>query len=232
MAVCDEGAGRFHGLCHDVDQIHGPPLEIDRAARDARDVEKIVEQPSLVADLALDDLAAPLDRRRIVRLDMEHVGGGQDRRQRVPELVRQHREELVLVADRVLGAAELLDLGLQLGVAREQRLVGDPQLFVGHLHLLRAVLQVLGHQLELNPQALHLAAVFGADHHAQQPVAEPHRRHIEDDHALAIAGRHALLLEPDAIAAALDVFDRGPQAGGSIGEGQVLEGRSARDGVI
>ena len=60
-------------------------------------VEQVVEQPRHVPDLPLDDLVAPADLRLASRRPMRAMCGGlADRRERIAELVREHREELVL----------------------------------------------------------------------------------------------------------------------------------------
>ena len=76
-------------------------LQLDLAARDARDFEQVVDQPHHVVDLPLHHLAdcacacgslspgQPQDLQRVA-----------DRRQRIAQLVRQRREELVLAAIR------------------------------------------------------------------------------------------------------------------------------------
>src|SRR4051812_7996011 len=68
--------------------------QLDMATRDARDVEQVVDQASEVARVSLDDLALVGDRRMM----REQFDGGQDRRERIAQLVPQHREEAVLSA--------------------------------------------------------------------------------------------------------------------------------------
>ena len=74
-----------------------------------------------MVDLALDDAADPR-RDRLVRIVLEHLDGGLQRLQRVAQLVREDREELVLAA---IGLGELRhlalhDLGLEPPALREQ----------------------------------------------------------------------------------------------------------------
>ena len=67
--------------------------------RDARDVEQVVDQADQMLDLALDDRRAP----RLAGLDAaqsHQLQRRQDRRQRIAQLVTEHREELVLRAVR------------------------------------------------------------------------------------------------------------------------------------
>ena len=75
------------------------PAQLELAARDARDVEQVVEQPRHVIDLAVDHVAAPTSTaprsRAAVLLIVRRVA---DRRERIAQLVRQRRQELVLAA--------------------------------------------------------------------------------------------------------------------------------------
>ena len=75
--------------------------ELDLSLGDARDVEEVIHEPRHVAHLALDDLV--LGSRGSARAQERE--GGRDRGERVAELVRQHREELVLRARRRLELA-------------------------------------------------------------------------------------------------------------------------------
>ena len=87
-----------------VAQVDTLAAQLDLARGDARDVEQIVDHAREVRDLALDD--APLARiGRLVapRHDLER---GDDRRERVAQLVAEHGEELVLGAVRDLGLAQ------------------------------------------------------------------------------------------------------------------------------
>ena len=68
-------------------------FELDLAARDARDVEQVVDEPGEVVDLALDDLAT---RGSSSPAHAHQLERGDDRRERIAELVAEHREELVL----------------------------------------------------------------------------------------------------------------------------------------
>ena len=77
--------------------------QLDLAARDARHVEQVVDQADQVVDLALDDGALVLE--RLVAAQPHQLQRGQDRRQRVAQLVAEHRQELVLGAVGRLGLA-------------------------------------------------------------------------------------------------------------------------------
>jgi hypothetical protein len=98
-------------LAHELAELDPLALELDLAARDPRDVEQVVDQPRHVRDLALDDRAR-VDRLLAVRLDViEDEQAAADRAEWVAQLVREHREEIVLaaarLAQRLLGAREL-----------------------------------------------------------------------------------------------------------------------------
>ena len=84
------------------------------AARNARDVEQVVDQARHLVDLAVDDLAAPLQlgfRRSLPLEDRHRVA---DRRERVAQLVGERGQELVLapvgVAQRLLHLLALVDV--------------------------------------------------------------------------------------------------------------------------
>ena len=89
-------------LASDLGSSTGSRCELDLAARDARDVEQVVDQARQVPHLALDDRAlafAGVDAAQAHQLQR-----GQDRRQRVAQLVAEHGQELVLGAVGVFGA--------------------------------------------------------------------------------------------------------------------------------
>ena len=86
----------------DLAELDGLAVQRDLALRDARHVEQIVDEAGEVRDLPLDDLAHPGDARVVRRHLVEHLRGRDDRRERIAQLVRQHREELVLAPVRFL----------------------------------------------------------------------------------------------------------------------------------
>ena len=83
---------------HDALQGHGAPLEPDLPAGDPRNVQEIVHEPRQVLRLAADDLPRLRDQPGIVV--PEELDCMQDRGERIAQLVREHREELVLAAVR------------------------------------------------------------------------------------------------------------------------------------
>jgi hypothetical protein len=80
-----------------VAEVERVAPQLDRAARDPRDVRQIVEQAAELPRLAIEHV----DRARRLRpadAETEELDGVPDRRQGVAELVREHGEELVLGA--------------------------------------------------------------------------------------------------------------------------------------
>ncbi len=80
-------------------------LQLDLAARDARHVEQIVDQAHELLQLPPDHFARPRQALRIRALRLQHVDRVADRRERIAQLVREHRQELVLALVLVLDLA-------------------------------------------------------------------------------------------------------------------------------
>jgi hypothetical protein len=94
-ALVDERARRLDRLRHRLDELEPPPPEIDGAARDSRHVEEIVDEANEMRHLPLDD--RDLARRRVGVPHAEELRRRQDRRERIAQLVTEHRrQELVL----------------------------------------------------------------------------------------------------------------------------------------
>ena len=112
----ERGLHRIDGALRHGAQVQRRVLQMNRAPRDARDVEQVVHQAREMQHLALDDGTRPLDClvRRVAK--PYHLGGGADRRQRIAQFMRQRRQELVLLA---VGFAQLFVGGVQ-------RLFGKP----------------------------------------------------------------------------------------------------------
>ena len=70
--------------------------QLDLVAGDPGEVEQVVQQPGLIPHLALDDLTSFLHEASIAGGMGDHLHRGQDRRQRRPQLVGEHGEEVVL----------------------------------------------------------------------------------------------------------------------------------------
>ena len=77
-----------------VAQLESPPVQLDLAAREARHIEEIVDQPGHVRDLTLEDLAFAGEGLRVA--DFHQLQGGERGRERIAQLVTEHREELIL----------------------------------------------------------------------------------------------------------------------------------------
>ena len=117
--LVDERPGRLDRLVEDRPGVDELLAEPDLPAGDAGDVEQVVDEPGELPDLPLDDVARPA----AVLLVGGHLQDGHgvvDRRQRVPQLVGEHRQELVLVA---VGLAEGPGLPLPLGEVRPPRVL-------------------------------------------------------------------------------------------------------------
>ena len=101
-----ERARHVHGTVdHEAHLGPGAP-ERHLAARQAGEVEQVVDQPGHVADLALEDLALAREDVRIAHL--HQFQRGQRRRQRIAELVAERGEEVVLGLVGVLGVTARL----------------------------------------------------------------------------------------------------------------------------
>ena len=131
-ARLDQRPGGFDRGDQAVREVQALLAQLQLAARDARDLQQVVEQPRHVLDLAVDDVLRPLQLRlgRVRRLaDPRRVT---DRRERVAQLVGEGREELVLApvrrAQRVLGTFARGDVGAldedagHVAVGRDERL--------------------------------------------------------------------------------------------------------------
>ena len=107
-----------------------------------------------MADLALDDLARARDAVRFLRVNAHQLQSRGDRRERVSQLVPEHREELVLPP---IHLGELLDRRTERGFERRA---------LAHL-----VLEGLGLLLERDDDptlfvGLHCGVALGRDHRA------------------------------------------------------------------
>ena len=97
-------------------------VQADLPARDARDVEQVVDQARQLPDLTIDHGERPP---RLLSAGIgvpEHVGAVADRAERIAKLVREHREELRLTA---IGLEQRLLCVLALGDVAGDALDGD-----------------------------------------------------------------------------------------------------------
>ena len=110
----DRFTAGLQGVGDDVSNVNRFATQRDPAHRQARNVQEVVDQPDEMLDLALHRLPHLGPDLQILRprLDREGVTDGCER---VAQLVREHRQELVLAA-----------------VSLAQRFFGSP--FVVHVH--------------------------------------------------------------------------------------------------
>ena len=104
LALHEPGALVLGRAMRELVQIEPLALELDLPVRDARDVEQIVDEPRQLPHLPMEDR---LRSRRLLaarRGVIEEVQAVADGRERVAQLVREHREELVLLAVAPRGA--------------------------------------------------------------------------------------------------------------------------------
>ena len=100
-ALDDQRAARLQRPRDERGDFHRIAPQVDRAAGDASDVEQIVDQPCQVQRLPFDDVVRPRDL-CIVDLTIAHdLHGVVDRRERIAQLVREDRDEFVLVTVRL-----------------------------------------------------------------------------------------------------------------------------------
>ena len=120
------------------------------------------------------------------------------RRQRVAQFVREGGEELVLalvgLAQQLFGLGALADLGLQFGVARGQRVVGDPQRFVERFELARLLdlQRLVGRAARLVLSRLQFAALavqLGQHLDLAAQDLRDHRHHHVVDRAQLVAAQ-------------------------------------------
>jgi hypothetical protein len=122
--LLEERAGHLDGLGEHGRKLQWLLLEPHLAARDARDVEQVVDEPAEVPHLPLDHLVLALIPSAA---QLHELQGGEDGRQRVAQLMAEQGEELVLAA---IGLARL---AVEAGVLEGQR--GAAAQLIGHLQI-------------------------------------------------------------------------------------------------
>ncbi len=116
--LVEQRRGNLDGFRHHFRNFDELVLEFDLSSCDPGDVEEVVHQARQVTDLALDDRALPL---QSAATELHQLQGRQDRRQRIPQLVAQHGQELVfgpiggfrLLPGELLAFAKLAVAGLE-----------------------------------------------------------------------------------------------------------------------
>ena len=201
LALLDVRARLFHGRHRDLVQVEDLVLQFDQAARDARDVQQVVDQLRHVAHLARDDVAG-LQAQPLVHFGQaQELGRARDRRQRIAQFVRQHREELVLHLVVALG------LGAR-GALAGQQLFAFLRRALGHVVQARIVDRDRGLHGEGADQflaarvehgRLRVAEEQAADHFAR--ARDHRRRQVARDGQMA--RRHAVVRRHRAVARVL-----------------------------
>ena len=95
-SLVEQWSGDLDAFGHHVRDPHMLFLDRHLSSCDARHVEEIFHEAGQVTDLAFDDLTLPLQSAAAAKL--HQLQRRQNRRQRIPELVPEHREELILGA--------------------------------------------------------------------------------------------------------------------------------------
>ena len=181
ISLLEQRARHFDGLRDDFRNLDEIGFQFDLAARDPRHVEKIVDQPRQVGDLAFDHGAGALG--FLGPLQLHQLQRGDNGRQRIAKLVPQHGEELVL---RAIGAlrrpAQPVHLGQRLMRLDQVAHANEQVLFGERLddEVLRAVIEELDLQL-----------VVGLGREEQdRRLAELRQRAQLRDHLVAAHVRH------------------------------------------
>ena len=109
LPLLEQRAGALDRRRDDVADFDRVPAKVDLAAGNPRDVEQIVDQPHQVAHLPVDD--RPFALGAGIAAQRHQLQRRQDGRERIPQLVAEHRQELVLgAAGRLLGRAQRVQL--------------------------------------------------------------------------------------------------------------------------
>ncbi len=114
LASIEKLAVVIHRMADELVKLKPFALKVDLVARDARHIEQIVDQPSELPDLALDDRLSPtslLAACNSVLQNIETVGNGSEW---IAQLVREDGHKLILA---------LIDL-LQISFAFPERVLG------------------------------------------------------------------------------------------------------------
>ena len=87
---------------HDRTDEHRLELQRDHAARNARDIQQVVDQVHEMLDLPLDHVSRTTTMRLRQLFETQQLHRRADWRERIPQLVGKHREEFVLAMVRLL----------------------------------------------------------------------------------------------------------------------------------
>ncbi len=95
-AGADERPARLDAVPDDLGEIDFLALQDDLSPHDPGNIQKIVHEARQMARLAIDHRARPVELRVAGRMQAQDLHGAADRRQRIAQLVSEHREELIL----------------------------------------------------------------------------------------------------------------------------------------
>ena len=98
----DQGKRCLDGVVDDRVEVDGILAKLDLSARDPRDIKKIFEQSRHMVDLAPCDIERFFDQGVPPHLQANDLQGIRQRRQRVAQLVGQHRQKLILALTGLL----------------------------------------------------------------------------------------------------------------------------------
>jgi hypothetical protein len=207
---------------HDQSLIHGAGQRVgflaqcDLAARDAGNIEQIVDQPGQMDDLPLDDFLRPTYPRLGRFQAGEDMGGVADRRQRVAQLVAEHGEKLILAPVRLdqglLGQLELADVlgGAETAEHPSRRVELQLGLLAHPLHLAvyhQAMIDVVGRAVQTGlPHAIDVIPVVRMHDREKRLIGERRALGNAEDTVIFVGPEQfiALDVEPPAT----DLADR------------------------
>src|SRR5438876_7523116 len=95
VLICQNDAQGINTSPGDSDQVRVFLVQLNLPMSNSADVQQIFEQASHMLDLALHDLAAPLDHGWVVLAGTDDPNCGPNRRQWIPEFMGEHRQEFL-----------------------------------------------------------------------------------------------------------------------------------------
>ena len=150
---------RFGDARDDFGRIDQRLLQLNAAAGDAGDIEQIVDQPFHQRRLLANDFERFVER-CIARIEqLGQLAGVGDRRQRVSQLVPEHRQELVFSPLAVANGLKELGVvecgGRPAGQVFDQRQIGRLELPPGRTANNRAERRIAGNRAARRPRSHH-----------------------------------------------------------------------------
>ena len=147
-AFHDAGPARLDRRVHDLGQFDAFFAKLQPVARDATHVQQVIDESGQVSHLTIDDAARPLQLGRARIRHLQDLNGVPDRRQRIAQLVREHRDEFVLAT---VGLAQRLGRLLALDEIRRLSREDVQQSQVALRRLMRALPMRRDHSNEPSP---------------------------------------------------------------------------------